>query len=180
MNPRSRGIQYGTVYHTIDAEDGGDYTTRDNTTNVQSYIGPSFEENELMLAEAKINQGSVDAGLVHVDNVRSYQNSGLPKVSGTGLAQVLAKEELRRERRVALFLRGTSFYDARRWNVTAPVADGGGRGNANVLVPKGYGTYTTNAIRSCFIEYRYMDYFDVPKDELDFNPASGTSVAVKQ
>lgn len=180
MNPRSRGIQYGTVYHTIDAEDGGDFTTRDNTTNVQSYLGPSYEENELMLAEAKINQNNVEAGLAHIDNVRTWQRAALPAVTGIGMPQLVAKEELRRERRVALFLRGTAFYDARRWNVTAPVSDGGGRGNANVLVPAGYGSYTTNAIRPCFMEYRYMDYFDVPKDELDFNPASGTSVAVKQ
>jgi hypothetical protein len=180
MNPRSRGIQYGTVYHAIDAEDGGDFTTMDNTTNVQAYIAPSYEENELMLAEAKINQNNIDAGLTHVDNVRSYQKASLTTVSGKGLTLALAKEELRRERRVALFLRGTAFYDARRWNVIAPVADGGGRAGANILVPKGYGTYTTNAIRPCFMEYNYMDYFDVPKNELDFNPSSATSVPVRQ
>ena len=180
LNPRNRGINFGTTYHTIDAEDGGDFTTRDNTTNVQAYFVPSYEENELMLAEAKINQSNIDAGLAHIDAVRTAQNADLPAVSGTGLTFTQAKEELRTERRVALFLRGLAFYDARRWGVTAARSAGGGRANANVLVPKGYGSYTSNAVRKCFIEYNFMDYWDVPLNELDFNKPSSTSVPVKQ
>ena len=180
LNPKNRGIAFGTTYHTIDAEDGGDFTTKDNTTNVQAYFVPSYEENELMLAESKINQGNIDAGLVHVDAVRKAQHADLSAVSGTGLTLAQAKEELRTERRVALFLRGLAFYDARRWNVTAAKSAGGGRANANVLVPKGFGTYTSSAVRPCFMEYNFMDYWDVPLNELDFNKPSSGSVPVKQ
>jgi hypothetical protein len=93
-----------------------------------------------------------------------------------------AKEQLRSERRVGLFLRGLSFYDARRWNVTAPVSEGGGRANANVLVPNGFGNPALDepAVLPCFMEYNYMDYWDVPLNELDFNKPSATSVPVKQ
>jgi hypothetical protein len=70
-----------------------------------------------------------------VDAVRVFQNAGLPAVANTGLTQAQALEEVRRERRVALFLRGVAFYDARRLNITAPVASGGGRANAIVYLP---------------------------------------------
>jgi len=180
MNPRNRGIHFGTRYHTIPAEDGGEYTTKDLSANVQAYFVPSYEENELMLAEAKINQSNIDAGLAHVDAVRRAQNASLPAVSGTSLTFTQAKEELRTERRIALFLRGVAFYDARRWGVTAPRSAGGGRANANVLVPSGFGSYTSAAILPCFIDYNFMDYWDVPLNELDFNKPSSTSVPVKQ
>ena len=178
LNPRNRGMAFGTTYHTIDAEDGGDFTTKDNTTNVQSYFVPSYEENELMLAESKINQGNIAQGLLHIDAVRTAQQANLP-ASSSALTLTQAKEELRTERRIALFIRGLAFYDARRWGVTAPKSAGGGRANANVLVPKGYGSYTTNAVRPCFIEYNFMDYWDVPLNELDFNKPSASSVSVK-
>ncbi len=179
MNPRSRGLQYGTTWVTVDVESGGTFTTRDNSTNVQTYIAPSYEENELMKAEAKINSSQVDAGLANVDNVRNYQGAGLTAVSGTGLSLAQAKEELRSERRVALFLRGCAFYDARRWGVTTALASGGGRTNANVLVPAGYGSYTTSDVRACTMNYNYMDYWDVPQNELDFNAAASGSASVK-
>ena len=83
-----------------------------------------------MLAEVKIRQGNTDAGLAHIDAVRNYQNAQLAAVAGTGLSQAQALEELRRERRIGLFLKGTPFYDARRWGLLKPLAQGGGRHNA--------------------------------------------------
>ena len=82
-----------------------------------------------------IRVNNIDAGLQHVDAVRDYQDSGLTHVAGTGLNQAEALEEFRRERRVALFLWGTAFYDARRWGVTEPASQGGGRADAIVMVP---------------------------------------------
>ncbi len=183
MNPRGRGIQYGTTWYSIDAENGGEYSSADFSVNVAQYLAPSYEENELMLAEAKINTGSIDEGLAHVDNARAAQSAGLDPVSGAGLSADEAKEQVRSERRVGLFLRGLSFYDARRWNVIASVSQGGGRANANVLVPDGYGDFeplADPAVLPCFMEYNYMDYWDVPLNELDFNKPSATSVPVKQ
>ncbi len=78
---------YGTPYNITDS-------LQQSTTGVatlgnklvgeyQVYIGPSYEENELMLAEANIRLGNIAAGLTHVDNVRDYQGSGVAHVSGT-------------------------------------------------------------------------------------------------
>jgi hypothetical protein len=54
--------------------------------------------------------------------------------AGKGLTQAAAIAILKRERRVALFQRGTAFYDARRWGVTQPATSGGGCAAANVLI----------------------------------------------
>src|SRR5439155_1319303 len=114
-------------------EDGGLYATAAN----QGYVpwAVSYEENELMKAEALIRTNNIDAGLQFVDAERDFQNAGLAHVAGTGLTQAQAIEELRKERRVGLFLRGTAFYDARRWGVTEPASTGGGRAGAIVMVP---------------------------------------------
>ncbi|HMF70238.1 MAG TPA: hypothetical protein VK616_02125, partial [Flavitalea sp.] len=76
------------------------------------FLAGNYEENELMKAEALINTNKINEGLAFVDAVRTYQGAGLSAVSGTGLTLALAKEELRRERRVAFPFIGLSFYDA--------------------------------------------------------------------
>ena len=40
---------------------------------LEIYIGPTYEENQLMLAEADIRTGSIEAGLSIIDNIRTYQ-----------------------------------------------------------------------------------------------------------
>ena len=164
MNPRGRGIQFGSTFYAIEAKDGGEYTTADGSYNIQQYLAPSYEENQLMLAEAKINIGNIEEGLIHLDKARAVQSTGLTSAAGHGLSANEAKEKVRSERRVGLFLRGLSFYDARRWNITAPVAESGGRANAMVLVPIGFGNpaLTTPTVLPCFMEYNYMDYWDIP------------------
>ncbi len=137
------------------------------------YYAGSFEENELMKAEALINTGQIDQGLASVDNVRNYQGAGLPAVSGTGLNMAAAKEELRSERRVALVFRGTAFYDARRWGVLDDTSSGGGRTNAVVLSSDG--VLSTHAT----INYNFLDYWDVPADEFVLNPPAAGSVPIK-
>ena len=179
VNERGRGLQFGTRWNPVYIENGGKYATAANLGFVPWVC--SYEENELMKAEALIRLNQVDEGLSHVDVVRSYQQSGLADVSGTGLNQTQAVEELRRERRIGLFLWGTAFYDARRWGVTEPAAQGGGRTGGIVMVP---GDLLVPAQASaapvpCFLEYNYLDYWDVPQNELDFNTPGPGSVPVK-
>lgn len=161
-NPRGRGLSYGTRYGAVD---GGDYAS---TTTGQAEIpmAGSYEENQLMLAEAKIRKNDIDGGLAHIDAVRTYQNAQLTAVANTGLNQTQALEELRSERRVGLFQKGVAFYDARRWGVLKPVTQGGGRTNANVVVA------ADGTVESCTIDYTYKEWFDVPAQETDFNPVN--------
>ncbi|MBD0295752.1 MAG: RagB/SusD family nutrient uptake outer membrane protein, partial [Flavisolibacter sp.] len=175
VNIRGRGLQLGTRYNTIPIEEGGLYATNNNKGFVP--LACSYEENELMRAEAKINSGDIEGGLQLVDAVRAYQKANLPSVAGKGLTKAQALEELRRERRVALFLKGTAFYDARRWGIIQPKAQGGGRAGGIVLIPGNLlGTNSAFEAVPCFLDYSYMEYWDVPQNELDFNaPAPGAA-----
>jgi hypothetical protein len=87
--------------------------------------------------------------------------------------------QLHSERRIGLYDRGVAWYDARRWGVTAAQSAGGGRANANVLVPGSLIGGGAATILSCYINYDFIDYWDVPQNELDFNPASANSAPVK-
>ena len=179
VNIRGRGLQFGTRWNPVYIEDGGEYATAANQGFVP--FACSYEENELMKAEAFIRTGNPEAGLQIVDAIRVLQRANIPNVAGTGLSAAQALEEFRRERRVALFLRGTAFYDARRWGVTKPAAQGGGRANAIVLVPGDLlvPPQANPAAVPCFIEYKYMAYWDVPQNEIDFNTPGPLSVPVK-
>ncbi len=128
------------------------------------FMAGSYEENELMKAEANIYLGNIDAGLTSVDNVRTYEGAGLAATSGTGLNQAQAIAQLRSERRVGLLFRSVSFYDARRYGVINPLSAGGGRTNAVVI--DNTGTINTNAS----IDYQFWDYWDVPDNEIVYNP----------
>jgi hypothetical protein len=179
VNERGRGLQFGTRWNPVFIENGGLYATGANKGLVPWAC--SYEETQLMKAEALLRTGSIEPGLQLVDAVRDFQNSGLAHVAGTGLNATQALEEFRRERRVALFLWGTAFYDARRWGVTKPAAQGGGRANAIVMVPGNLLTppQTGSIPTACFMEYNYMDYWDVPQNELDFNTAGSASPPLK-
>lgn len=179
VNERGRGLQFGTRWDPVFIENGGLYATGNNKGTVPWAC--SYEETQLMKAEALIRTGSAEAGLQLVDGVRDFQHSGLAHVAGTGLTAAQALEEFRKERRVALFLWGTAFYDARRWGVTLPATQGGGRANAIVIIP---GNLLTPAQPGsiptpCFMEYNYMDYWDVPQNELDFNTPGSSSPPLK-
>lgn len=127
------------------------------------YLSSTFEENELMKAEAKIYTSDIAGGSASIDAVRTAQGAGLAPLAG--LTQAQALEELRKERRVALAFRGLSFYDARRWGV---ITDG--RKGAVVVDKKG--VVSTNAT----IQYNFLDYWDVPDNELAYNPAADPKV----
>ncbi|GAB4011519.1 hypothetical protein GCM10028808_25270 [Spirosoma migulaei] len=169
----SRGNAFNTRWALVDGGKklAGVITLSDrNPGATELYLAGSYEENELMKAEALINTGKLEDGLKLIDAVRQVQGAGLAAVAGTGLTADQAKEELRRERRVGLAFRGLSFYDARRWGVIDDVAKGGGRKGA-VIVDK-TGKVTTNGT----INYNFLDYWDVPDNELVYNaPASGSA-----
>ena len=176
-NIRSRGLQFGTRWLPRNIEDGGKFATDNLDANALLPVAGTYEENALMKAEALIRTGQIDQGLTLVDEIRTFQNAGLTAVAGTGLTQALALEELRIERRVALFMRGVAFYDARRLGFAAPSSQGGGRANAMVYLPAGtIPGLLLNDVRPCFMDYNYVDYFDVPQNEVDFNtPAAGAA-----
>ena len=134
----------------------------------------TYEENELMKAEATMfaasfSPASIITGMSLIDAVRNYQGAGLPTTVAATTAA--AKEELRRERRVALAFKGLSFYDARRWDIIDPAK---GRTGC-VLLSGTTGTLNTNAT----INYGFLDYWDVPDNELAYNPAAAGSAPVK-
>jgi hypothetical protein len=176
-NIRSRGLQFGTRWAPIEIEDGGSFSTANGALGTVPLAG-TWEENELDRAEALIYTSQVEQGLQIVDAVRTAQGANIAKVAGTGLTQAQAIAELRRERRVALFFQGTAFYDARRWGRTAPLSAGGGRTDAVVFLPASLNG-GADGPKVCTLDYRYIDYFDVPQNELDFNVPSSVSAPVK-
>jgi hypothetical protein len=135
---------------------------------LEVYIGPTYEENALMLAEANIRTGNIAAGVALIDAVRTHQGAGLAPLS-TSLTLAQALTELTNERYAGLAFRGLSYYDARRWGWTYSTAVGGGRYGATLIFNK---VVYTNAK----INYNFMDYWDVPGDETEKNaPATGSS-----
>jgi hypothetical protein len=142
------------------------YTNR-TAGMAELYMLGSYEENELMKAEAKLYTGDIAGAATSINTVRTYQGAGLAALASTDLATV--KEELRKERRVALAFRGLAFYDARRWGVLDS-----GRKNA-VVISKDGKTINTKAS----ITYGYLDYWDVPDNELAYNPAAAGSAPIK-
>lgn len=178
VNVRSRGIQFGTRYGVTDIESGGLYATENYQGTVP--IAPTWEETALMVAEAKIESGSdMSGGLSLIDQVRASQNAGLPPAASHGLTLDSARAQLRSERRIGLYMHNVAWYDARRWGITAPASAGGGRANANVLVPGSVIGVSAATLLPCFIDYSFSDYWDVPANETDFNPPSAGSAPIK-
>ncbi len=145
----------------------------------EQYCAGTWEENELMKAEALINlngAGQVDQGLAIIDAIRTAQGANLAAVSGTGQTQAQAREILRRERRVVMAFRGVSFYDARRWGLTKSVAMGGGR-TGSVIVQSTAGGTVVNVNGT--VDYNYLDYWHVPGNETAYNaPAAGSAPVI--
>jgi hypothetical protein len=170
------GFTFSTRYRLTDVVAGSSGVTAYGSKTVgayELYLGATYEENELMKAEANIKLNNIATGLASVDAVRTYQGAGIAAVSGVVTDPALAYEELRKERRVALLFRNVALYDARRWGVLDDVSAGGGRTGCVVLSTTG--ALNTNAT----INYNFLDYWDVPDDETALNPPSSTSAPVK-
>ncbi len=135
-------------------------------------LASTYEENELMKAEALIRlggQANIDNAVASINAVRVYQGAGLAPL-GAGITQAAAAEELRSERRIGLAFKGLSFYDARRFEIIAP-----DKSRTGCVVLSATGVVNTNAT----INYGYLDYWDVPDNELAYNPAASGSAAIK-
>lgn len=169
VNQSGRGFQYGTRYDLKLIENGGDYVSA-LAGRAEIPVACTYEENALTRAEAMIRTNNIEGGLALIDAVRTYQNAQLPAVAGTGLTLAQALDELYRERRIALFEKNTPFYDYRRFGYACK-----GCQRTGVVVLGPGGAVNTNAT----IVYNYMDYFDVPLNELDFNaPGQGSADVV--
>jgi hypothetical protein len=178
VNRRGRGLGFGTRYFLVDGGNGANssYTyvhTSDYGVD-NHYLAGSFEENELMRAEAEIHLGNIATGVGLIDGVRNFQGANLPAISASS-TQNEALEELRSERRIALLFRSVAFYDARRMGIIDDKSKGGGRANAVVLSGDA-SSFVVNT--HAFINYNYLPYFDVPKNELEFNNAATGSAPV--
>jgi hypothetical protein len=171
---------FSTVYSLINTANGSSgavYNYSDQDVGAyELFIAASWEENTLMQAEANIMLGNTDAGLALVDAERAYQGAGVAATAGTGLTQVQAYNQLVRERRVALFGRGLSFWDSRRWGWIYDISQGGGSyGNQMLYQPStGHSVMNYNVT----IDYDFMDYWDVPADEIVLNPPSSATAGV--
>ena len=132
-------------------------------------LAGTYEENELMKAEALIQTGQIDLGVQSINAVRTYQGAGLAPLAA-GMSQAAAYEELRAERRIALAFKGLSFFDARRWDIIDPT-----KSRTGCVVISAAGGLNTNAT----INYGYLDYWDVPDNELAYNPPATGSAPVK-
>jgi hypothetical protein len=172
---------FSTIYSLINQPNAshGDtvvYNYSDQTVgDYELFIAGSWEENTLMQAEADIMLGNTEAGLGLIDAERKYQGALVAAVAGTGLTQTQAYNQLVRERRVALFGRGLSFWDSRRWGWTYDISNGGGSyGNQMLLSTSGGPVMYHNVT----FDYNFMDYWDVPADELELNPPTGGTASV--
>ena len=168
-----RGIVFNTRYYLKDGGTGVAGTIVYSNRAVgatELYLAGNYEENALMAAEAKIYSSDIEGGLGLIDEVRTAQGAGLAAVKGTTLTLAQAKEELRIERRCGLAFRGMAFYDARRWGVIDPASS-----RTKCVVVSNAGVVNTNAT----IKYGFLDYWDVPDNELAYNPAGTGSAPTK-
>jgi hypothetical protein len=170
-----RGNSFNTRYTLYNGGNGVSgtvtYANSGFGSNEISLAG-SYEENELMKAEALIKTGAVaniNTAVGLIDAVRNYQGAGLAPTA-LGLSATVAYEELRRERRIGLAFKGLSFYDARRWDIIDPT-----KSRTGCVLISASGGLNTNAT----INYGFLDYWDVPDNELAYNPPSAGSTAVK-
>ncbi|GAB4023171.1 RagB/SusD family nutrient uptake outer membrane protein [Spirosoma koreense] len=171
----SRGNSFFTRYDLVNrgasGSEGSASVISFSNTNAggyELYMASSYEENQLMKAEALIYTGKIDDGLALIDEVRKAQGAGLDAVAKTGLTLDAAKEELRRERRIGLLFRALSFYDARRWGLLET-------GRTGAVALSRTGAVSKNAT----ITYGYLDYWDVPDNELAYNPPAAGSAPTK-
>lgn len=142
--------------------DGSPYAS--TTPGTPQYF-VSAEENMLMQAEAQLALGDPAAAGALIDAARSMQDAGLPSVGNATL------EDIQKERKVGLFMRGLAFYDARRFGIIDSKAEGGGLTDVWVYqVDDATGAARNNLDEEADIFFNFVDYFPIPDVETDFNP----------
>lgn len=170
---------YSTIYSLLNGPNASNdsvYNYGDQTIGIyETFIAGSFEENTLMQAEADIMLNNTETGLQLIDAERNYQAAGVAAVAGKGLTQTQAYNELAKERRVALFGRGLSFWDSRRWGWSYDITQGGGSYGNQMLLSTASGPVMYHNVT---FDYNFMDYWDVPADELELNPPKGGTASV--
>lgn len=175
-----RGNAFNTRYTLWNGGNGysGTYVYANTSPGAfELALASTYEENALMKAEATMfaasfSPASIATAMGLIDAVRTYMGafgSGLPNATLI-TTQAPALLALYKERRVALAFRGLSFYDYRRLKISEPASGGGGRPGCVVVANSG--AVNVNA----FIEYGYLDYWDVPDNELAYNPNTGSTV----
>jgi len=167
---RSRSHRSGGGSFWPNAEKTYAYGTR-TTGAYELFLSGSYEENALMNAEALILGTTPDfTNAIKVINaVKDYQGAGAAVHAPATTDVNAAMTALTKERRVALAFRGLSYFDLRRWGWTYDVSKGGGAYKQTVVLP---GAVTLNIYPNATISYNYMDYWDVPGDETELNPAA--------
>ena len=167
----TRGTAVATRYYMIEEGKGlktasGDPVVVYGSKTEGAYelkLAGSLEENLIMAAEAQANLGHDQSAFEIIDHLRDLQGADLPHLAGT-TPTLSAKEIVRRERRIQMAFSGLSFYDARRWGMLD-------KGRTGCVILDKKATLWTNAT----INYNFMDYWDVPDNELAYNPAEAGS-----
>ena len=120
-------------------------------------LATTYDENALTRAEAFIRTGQIEEGLKLIDEVRQFQNAQLPAVASTGLT--LFRQKMSYIGKGDCFiLKNTAFYDYRRFGFACKDCQ---RTGAVLVGPNGVIDNNTTIV------YNYMDYYDVPTNELD-------------
>ncbi|HMJ69906.1 MAG TPA: RagB/SusD family nutrient uptake outer membrane protein [Cyclobacteriaceae bacterium] len=161
---------YSTRYTVVSGGNGqaGVWVYANRASGAHEVVmASSWEETALMEAEADIRLNDIEGGLALIDQVRDYMGAGVADVAGTGLTLANALQEVVMERRTSLLFRGITFYDNRRWGWTYDKTKGGGAYD-QVVVDGG------TPVVGVFINYNFMDYWDVPAAEAVLNPDDGS------
>jgi hypothetical protein len=123
----------------------------------------SAEENMLMLAEAELGLGNPGPAAGWVNTVREMP------LQGAGLADEssVTMQDIRNERKVALFGRALAFYDARRLGEIDARAEGGGVTGVWVYHIDSGGNLVLDDNANLYFDF--LSYYAIPDAEADFN-----------
>lgn len=123
----------------------------------------SAEENMLMLAEAELGLGNPGPAAGWVNTVRAMplQQAGLPDETTVTL------QDIRNERKVALFGRAVAFYDARRFGEIDAKSEGGGIFDVWVYHIDANGDLVLDDNANIYFDF--LPYYALPDAEADFN-----------
>jgi len=152
----TRGPFGSALFHNLNAPHGAvaPYGTTEEFAPIYLI---SAEENLLILAEAELALGNPGAAASYIDQARQLQQANLDPLGSATL------EDLRRERRIGLFLRAQAFYDARRFDELQNCVEG-------LWVWRQLEDGSIELDENATICYGFLEYIPVPDRETTFNP----------